>query len=231
MTELQKGSIQASSRKNIGGGSGNGAAAFLYLQFFLGFSTSMIAQSAQEKRILALVDPQASGLGMEIVRVRMMGGKRPILQIMTEKAGGAPTDVEDCARLSRAMSDVLEADDPINDRYTLEVSTPGIDRPLTRPQDFARWIGQAAKLELIRPLDNRRKFKGVITGENNGTVTLQLDDESELEAEIGEMAKASLILTDKLIDAARNAGTLPPQDGDLQEYEIDDDTDQLDTDD
>ena len=191
----------------------------------------MIASSEQEKRILALIEPQASGLGMEIVRVRVMGGKRPLLQIMTEKAGGAPTDVEDCAKLSRAMSDVLDADDPITDRYTLEVSTPGIDRPLTRPGDFARWTGQAAKLELIRPLDNRRKFKGVITAEKDGTVTLQLDDETELEARIDELAKASLILTDKLIDAARNAGTLPPQDGDLQEYEIDETQDQIDTDD
>ena len=191
----------------------------------------MIAQSEQEKRILALIDPQASGLGMEIVRVRIMGGKRPLLQIMTEKAGGAPTNVEDCAKLSRAMSEVLDADDPITDRYTLEVSTPGIDRPLTRPADFARWIGQAAKIELVRPLDNRRKFQGVITAQNDGTVTLQLDDETELEAEVDEMAKANLILTDKLIDAARNAGTLPPQDGDLEEYEIDDTQNELDTED
>lgn len=181
----------------------------------------MIAQSEQEKRILSLIEPQASGLGMEIVRVRVMGGKRPLLQIMTEKAGGAPTNVEDCAKLSRAMSEMLDADDPIKDRYTLEVSTPGIDRPLTRASDFARWTGHAAKLELIRPLDNRRRFQGVIKGEDNGTVKLLIDDETELEAEIGELAKASLILTDKLIDAARDAGTLPPQDDELADYDID----------
>lgn len=191
----------------------------------------MIAQSEQEKRILSLIQPQANGLGMEIVRVRIMGGNRPLLQVMTEKAGGAPTDVEDCASLSRAMSDVLEADDPIKDRYTLEVSTPGIDRPLTRAGDFARWTGHAAKLELIRPLDNRRKFQGVITAEKDGMVTLQLDDETELEAEIAELAKASLILTDKLIDAARNAGTLPPQDSDLESFEIDDTQDETDIED
>ncbi len=186
----------------------------------------MIAQSEQEKRILSLIEPQASGLDMEIVRVQVMGGKRPILQIMTEKAGGAPTNVEDCAKLSRAISEMLDVDDPIKDRYTLEVSTPGIDRPLTRPGDFARWIGHAAKLELIRPLDNRRRFKGVITAETNGSVTLQLDDATELEAEIGELAKASLILTDKLIDAARDAGTLPPQDSELEDYDIDDTEDE-----
>lgn len=182
----------------------------------------MIAQSEQEKRILKLIEPQAKGLDMEIVRVRMMGGKRPLLQVMAEKVGGAPTDVEDCARLSRAMSDILDAEDPISDRYTLEVSTPGIDRPLTRPGDFSRWTGQAAKLELIRPLEGRRRFQGVIAGETNGTVTLRLDDETELEAEIDELAKASLILTDQLIDVARKAGTLPPQEGDLSGFEIDD---------
>lgn len=186
----------------------------------------MIAQSEQEKRILGLISPQAKGLGMEIVRVRMMGGKRPLLQVMAEKAGGAPTDVEDCAALSRAMSDILDAEDPITDRYTLEVSTPGIDRPLTRAEDFARWIGQAAKVELIRPLDNRRRFQGVITGEKDGNITLLLDDETELEAGIDELSKASLILTDQLIEAAKQAGTLPPQDNDLAEYDIDDTDDE-----
>ena len=187
----------------------------------------MIAQSEQEKRILSLIEPQASGLGMEIVRVRLMGGNRPVLQIMTEKAGGAPTDVEDCAKLSRAMSEVLDTEDPITDKYTLEVSTPGIDRPLTRAGDFARWIGHAAKLELIRPLDNQRRFRGLIRGEENGKVQILLDDETELEAGIDELAKASLILTDELIEAAKNAGTLPPQDDELADFEIDETQDEL----
>ena len=191
----------------------------------------MIAQTEQEKRILSLIEPQAAGLNMEIVRIRVMGGNRPILQIMAEKAGGAPTDVEDCASLSRAMSEVLDVDDPITDRYTLEVSTPGIDRPLTRAGDFERWIGHAAKLELIRPLDNQRRFRGVITGEADGKVQIQLDDETELEAGIDELSKASLILTDELIAAARQSGTLPPQDDDLSEFEIDETQDELESED
>ena len=191
----------------------------------------MIAQSEQEKRILSLIEPQASGLGMEIVRVRLMGGNRPVLQIMTEKAGGAPTDVEDCAKLSRAMSEVLDTEDPITDKYTLEVSTPGIDRPLTRAGDFARWIGHAAKLELIRPLDNQRRFRGLIRGEENGKVQILLDDETELEAGIDELAKASLILTDELIAAAQSDGTLPPQEDELADFEIDDTQDGLETED
>ena len=191
----------------------------------------MIAQSEQEKRILSLIDPVAEGLDMEIVRVRVMGGRQPLLQIMAEKAGGLPTDVEHCKRLSKAMSVVLDDVDPITERYTLEVSTPGIDRPLTRVGDFGRWTGHAAKLELIRPLDDRRRFRGVITGEEDGKVTLQLDDETELEAEISELAKASLILTDQLIEAARTAGTLPPQDDDLEDFEIDEQTSPSDEDD
>ena len=191
----------------------------------------MIAQTEQEKRILSLIEPQAAGLNMEIVRIRVMGGNRPILQIMAEKAGGAPTDVEDCASLSRAMSEVLDVDDPITDRYTLEVSTPGIGRPLTRAGDFKRWIGHAAKLELIRPLDNQRRFRGVITGEADGKVQIQLDDETELEAGIDELSKASLILTDELIAAARQSGTLPPQDDDLSEFEIDETQDELESED
>lgn len=189
----------------------------------------MIAQSEQEKRIFSLIESPAGELGMEIVRVRIMGGSRPILQIMTERAGGAPTDVEDCARLSRVISEEMDAHDPIKDRYTLEVSTPGIDRPLTRPGDFGRWVGHAARIELARPLENRRRFQGVIVAENNGIITLQLDEETELEAELSEMLKASLILTDQLIDAARHAGTLPPQDGDLDDFEIDDTQDETDT--
>ncbi len=190
----------------------------------------MIAQSEQEKRILSLIEPQASGLGMDIVRIRVMGGKRPLLQIMAEKTGGAPTDVEDCATLSRAMSDILDVADPITDRYTLEVSTPGIDRPLTRTGDFSRWIGHAAKLELTRPLEGRRRFQGIITGEENGQIKLLLDDETELEANIGELAKASLILTDQLIEAARQDGTLPPQNEGLAGFDIDEDDDTTDTD-
>ena len=92
----------------------------------------MIALTEQERRILALATPVAESLGLEIVRLRIQGGRRPHLQIMTEREGGAPTNVEDCASLSRALGPALEDDDPIKEAYTLEVSTPGIDRPLTR---------------------------------------------------------------------------------------------------
>lgn len=171
----------------------------------------MIALSQQEKTILALIEPIAEGLGMEVVRVRLMGGKRPILQVMAEKAGGAPTNVEDCADLSHGISPVLEAADPISDPYRLEVSTPGIDRPLTRKGDFGRWVGHLAKVELAMPIDGRRRFQGIIQREDDNGVAIELDDESELVAQVDEMSKASLVLTDELIDAAKKTGGLPPQ--------------------
>jgi ribosome maturation factor RimP len=178
----------------------------------------LITLSPQEDRILAMADPLATELGLEIVRIRIMGGKRPRLQIMIEKAGGAPTDVEDCATFSRNLSPILEAEDPISEAYRLEVSTPGIDRPLTRVGDFGRWVGHLAKIELTMPLDGRRRFQGIIQGEDEAGVAIELDDESQLVAQVHEMSKASLILTDELIDAATSDGTLPPQPGD-EEFE------------
>ena len=150
-----------------------------------------------------------------------MGGKRPLLQIMIEKAGGAPTDVEDCATFSRNLSPVLETEDPISEAYRLEVSTPGIDRPLTRKGDFGRWVGHLVKIELTMPLDGRRRFQGIILREDDKGVAVELDDESELVAQVHEMSKASLILTDELIDAAASEGTLPPQpfDEDFEGFE------------
>jgi ribosome maturation factor RimP len=150
----------------------------------------MIALTEQERRLLDIIRPIADGLRMEIVRVRVTGGRRPHLQVMAERTGGAPTDVEDCARLSRAMGPVLEEADPISEAYILEVSTPGIDRPLTRPGDFGRWIGHAARVELARPIDGRRRFTGTIVSEGDDGVHIELDDETELVAAVHEMSRA-----------------------------------------
>ena len=191
----------------------------------------MIALTEQERRILEIAAPVAERLGLEIVRLRIMGGRRPGLQIMTERTGGAPTSVEDCAKLSRALSPVFEEADPIKEAYVLEVSTPGIDRPLTRPGDFGRWVGHEVRIELARPLDGRRRFTGTITGEDEDGAHIELDDETKLVAHVNEMSRASLVLTDALIEAARADGSLPPQldeDG-LEEFEIDETEDDTDT--
>ena len=217
----------ARKSKNIGGGSGNGAAVFLCPDL----ACLMIALTEQERRILDLTSPIAVDLGLEIVRLRVMGGKRPKLQIMAEREGGAPTSVEDCARLSRSVSAVFEEPDPIAEAYVLEVSTPGIDRPLTRPGDFGRWVGHAVKIELMRPMDGRRRFTGIILSEDEDGAHIEMDDEVELVAHVHEMSKATLILTDELIDAARASGNLPPQpdEDDLGAFEIDETEDDTDT--
>jgi len=192
----------------------------------------MIALTEQEHRLLDIIRPVAERLGMEVVRLRVSGGRRPHLQVMAEKAGGAPTDVEDCARLSRAMGPALEEADPISEAYILEVSTPGIDRPLTRPGDFGRWIGHAVRIELARPIDGRRRFTGTIVSEGEDGVHIEINDETELVAGVHEMSRATLVLTDELIETARAAGNLPPQPGEdedtLADFEIDESDDHKD---
>lgn len=163
----------------------------------------MRALSELEIRILDMVEPVATGLGLEIVRVRVMGGDTPTLQIMAERPDGTMT-VAACAKFSRAISPVLETEDPISTEYHLEVSSPGIDRPLTRVGDFAKWIGHEVKVELATPgPDGRKRFHGSIVSETDGVVELALKDGGEAKLVVADMAKATMVLTDKLIQAAR----------------------------
>lgn len=177
-----------------------------------------------ENRILNAIEPEAEALGIEIVRVRMMGGQTPTLQLMIERTEGG-TDVEHCASFSRAISPLLDVVDPVSGNYHLEVSTPGIDRPLTRAKDFARWVGHLAKVELKMPVENgRRRFTGELIEEKDGIVRILLDDETELECAVEDMSKASLVLTEELIEAAKLDGSLAPQPGDedFDAFETDD---------
>lgn len=163
----------------------------------------MRALSELEIRILDMIEPVAAGLGLEIVRVRVMGGDVPTLQIMAERPDGTMT-VAACAKFSRAISPVLETEDPISTEYHLEVSSPGIDRPLTRVGDFAKWIGHEVKVELATPgADGRKRFHGSIVSETDGVVGLKLKDGGEASLAVADMAKATMVLTDKLIQAAR----------------------------
>mgnify|MGYP002781109952 CR=1 FL=1 len=170
----------------------------------------MRAQSDIEQRILGLIAPEARALDLDIVRVRVTGSKRPVLQIMAERADGS-MDVEDCAKLSRRLSLLLDEQDPIAGEYTLEVSSPGIDRPLTRPGDFARWTGHEARVEIAAPVDGRRRFHGSIVGEQDGRVALDLKDGGRAEIPLTEMTKARLVLTDALIETARARGHVPAE--------------------
>jgi ribosome maturation factor RimP len=156
------------------------------------------------RRIEDIVSPTVVGMGYELVRVSMSRGGGT-LQIMIEPADGRPMDVEDCATLSRALSAVLDVEDPIPSAYTLEVSSPGIDRPLTREKDYIRWAGHLARVETTQPIEGRRRFKGTLLGLENGTVRIRLDDGKEADVPLSQISRAKLELTDALLDEHRRA--------------------------
>jgi len=175
---------------------------------------SLIARSPAERRIFELAEPVAAGLSLRLVRIRMRGGKRPQLQIMVERASGVGTTIDDCTRFSREFGPLLDVTDPIREAYHLEVSTPGIDRPLTRHGDFTRWIGHLVKIELAIPIEGRKRFQGEIMSETEeGAISILLDDETELVCQLEGLQRADLVLTDELIAASQAAGDLPPQPG------------------
>jgi ribosome maturation factor RimP len=145
-----------------------------------------------------ILEPAVEAAGYRLVRLRILGGKSKTLQIMAERPDGT-MNVEDCARLSRALSDFLEREDPLEGEYLLEVSSPGIDRPLTRLTDFSRWAGHEAKLELTAPdASGRRRFKGMLIGLDGNDVVIDVEGE-RLSFAFRSIAEAKLVLTDKLI--------------------------------
>lgn len=168
---------------------------------FLDPMTDLIAKTAIDRRLAAIVGPAIEGLGFELVRIRLMGGKQRTLQIMAERPEGG-IEVEDCARISTAVSAILDVEDPIEDNYILEVSSPGIDRPLTRLKDFEMWKGWEARIETTELIDGRRRFKGTLAGVEDDEILIQLEEAGE-ELTIGLkfdwLSDAKLILTDELI--------------------------------
>ncbi len=157
----------------------------------------LIAKAAIDRRIAAIVTPTIESLGFELVRLRLMSGKRMVLQIMAERPDGG-IEVEDCAKISRQVSAVLDVEDPISGEYVLEVSSPGIDRPLTRLKDFETWAGYEAKLETVELIDGRRRFKGVLQGVEDGEVLIEIP-EGTIGLDYDMLADAKLVLTDALI--------------------------------
>lgn len=156
-------------------------------------------------RVEVLIAPAIEAMGYDLVRVRMTGGKnRPTLQIMAERSDTAEMTVDDCAGLSLAISALLDVEDPIPDAYELEVSSPGIDRPLVHLADFDRFAGHVAKVELSRPIDGRKRYRGRLLASAGECVRLAVEDEDESVAELpfADVADAKLVLTDELIRAA-----------------------------
>lgn len=160
----------------------------------------MRGKTAEDLRLLELLDPVAEAAGYEIVRLRLMGGaERRRLQIMAERPDGEMV-VEDCAILSRKVSEVMDAADPIAGEYVLEVSSPGIDRPLTRPKDFATYEGYEVKLELDRLAEGRKRFRGVLAGLEGDQVAIDLDGEDETAlVPIAWVVEAKLVMNDELM--------------------------------
>ena len=160
-------------------------------------TTDLIAKTTLDRRIAEIVTPVIEDMGYELVRVRLMGGKHAMLQIMAEKPGGG-IEVNDCADISNAVSAVLDVEDPVEDGYTLEVSSPGIDRPLTRLKDFEMFEGYEARLETSELIDGRRRFKGVLAGVEGTDVLINID-EGTIGLRFDWISDAKLVLTDDLI--------------------------------
>lgn len=153
-----------------------------------------------QDKVALLIEGPLQEMGYELVRVGLSGGTRPVLQVMAERADGAPMTVEDCSGISHTVSLLLDAENPIAGAYALEVSSPGIDRPLTRPKDFERFAGFEVRLETREPVAGRRRFRGRLKGIADGAVSVATD-EGEAVVPFEAISKARLVLTDDLIAA------------------------------
>jgi ribosome maturation factor RimP len=191
--------------------------------------SDLIAKTAMDRRLADIITPVIEGLGFELVRVRLMGGRTRVLQIMADRPDGG-IGVEECGSISTAVSAVLDVEDPIEENYVLEVSSPGIDRPLTRLKDFEAWKGWEARVETTELIDGRRRFKGDLAGVEGEEVLITIEDSGE-EVTIGLkfdwLSDAKLILSDELIsEMLRQKKVAEPSEGEFDEIEeIDGDED------
>lgn len=169
-----------------------------------------LVEPGRPARVAAIVEPVLAGLGYRLVRVRISGLAGCTVQIMAERADGTMS-IEDCEAVSRALSPVLDVADPIGGSYHLEISSPGIDRPLVRRSDFERYAGHVAQIETLAPIDGRRRFRGEIVGVEGDGVRLRCGDAATAEPAdvvlpIDDIAEAKLMLSDALIAEALRRG-------------------------
>jgi ribosome maturation factor RimP len=163
--------------------------------------TGQPSQIGLEARIAASIAPTLADMGYELVRVAVLGRERPTVQIMADRADGALITVEDCEAITHAVGAVLDVDDPIPGAWTLEVSSAGIDRPLTRVKDWNRFAGHVARAETVAPVDGRKRFSGTVLGADETVARMRLDDGSEVALPLADIRRARLVLTDALIAA------------------------------
>ncbi|ODU20973.1 MAG: ribosome maturation factor [Sphingomonas sp. SCN 67-18] len=152
--------------------------------------------------LTTLIEPEAKALGFALVRVKMLGGTSdPTLQIMAERPDTRQLTIDDCAALSRRISALFDEVDPIADAYRLEVSSPGIDRPLTRLSDYADWAGHEARINLAEPQDGRKQLTGVLAGVDGQTITVDMGKHGRMSVAFDAVSHAKLLITDRLIAA------------------------------
>ena len=156
------------------------------------------------ERIAGMIESVLNDMGYALVRVQLSGASRLTLQIMAERSDGENMTVDDCADISRAVSALLDVEDPIDAAYSLEVSSPGIDRPLVKAADYERWAGFEARIETALPVDGRKRFKGRLIGLDGDDVKLRLDDGKDAAVPLSAISRAKLMLTDDLIEAAQS---------------------------
>jgi ribosome maturation factor RimP len=149
-------------------------------------------------RIADLIGPTVAAMGFALVRVQVLGRQRIRLQLMIERLDGRPVVLDDCADISRAVSPVLDVADLIADAYTLEVSSPGVDRPLVRLDDYRRFAGMDARIELVRLIDGRRRYQGRLNGVDGDRVRIDCDG-SEVTVSFSDIARGKLVLSDALL--------------------------------
>ena len=176
----------------------------------------LITESGVAARVAAVVEPVVEDLGFRLVRVKVTPQNGCTVQVMAERSDGTMS-VEDCEALSRALSPVLDLEDPVPQAYRLEISSPGIDRPLARRGDFARWAGHVAKLETNVPVDGRKRFRGAIRGVDGEAVVLELPDvpaggEPVVRVPLANLKEARLVLTDELVRESLRRGSAPQAD-------------------
>jgi len=173
----------------------------------------LMTETGVAARVAAIVEPVIQDLGFDLVRVRVTGANGCTVQIMAERPDGTMS-VDECERISRAISPVLDLEEPIAQAYYLEVSSPGIDRPLVRASDFERWTGYDAKIEMAVPQGGRKRYRGTIRAVEEGTVAVELPDVKEGEERLvrlplGDIGEARLVLTDELIRESLRRGGAP----------------------
>jgi ribosome maturation factor RimP len=174
----------------------------------------LIAETGLAARVAAIVSPALAGLGFRLVRVRVSGLDGCTVQIMAERPDGTMS-IEECEAVSRALSPVLDVTDPIERAYRLEISSPGLDRPLVRRSDFERHVGDMAKIELVAPLNGRRRFRGTLVDVDEKAACVRMEDGPDSAADVllpfNDMADARLVLTDALITAALRRSKSTPE--------------------